>query len=178
MVNNYEKSWPRGCLQIYTGDGKGKTTAAFGLAVRASGAGLRVYIGQFLKLRDCAEVTGLKLLGEGLCLERFGSGNWAKPGDPQERELALRGLERAYAALTDGYDLVILDEILGALRLQLLELSEVIDLVATRPADVELVLTGREAPAELIALADLVSEIRAVKHYYASGLPARRGIEY
>ena len=178
MVNNYEKSWLRGCLQIYTGDGKGKTTAAFGLALRAVGAGLRVYIGQFLKLRDCSEVTGLQLLGEGVSLERFGSGNWAKPGDPQERELALRGLERAYAALSGGYDLVVLDEIFGALRLQLLDLKDVSELITARPADVELVMTGREAPPEIVALADLVSEIRAVKHYYASGLPARRGIEY
>ncbi len=171
--------WPRGCLQIYTGEGKGKTTAAFGLALRAAGNGLRVYIGQFLKQRKTGEVFALERFAMEITLARFGSGNWAKPGDLAEAERARNGLAAASAALRSGqYRLVILDELLGALRLELLTLAEVLPVIDARPARAELVLTGRDAPPELLARADLVSRIEAVKHYYCSGLPAREGIEY
>lgn len=174
-----QTGWPRGCVQLYTGEGKGKTTAALGLALRAAGSGLRVYIGQFLKARACGEVAALERFSDRIQLERFGSSNWAKAGDPVETERAQEGLVRAREALRGGgFSLVILDEILGALRLGLLELPQVLELLEQRPVGVELVLTGRDAPAKLIERADLVSRIEAVKHYYTTGLPARAGIEY
>lgn len=177
--NPSTKKWARGCLQIYTGAGKGKTTAALGLALRAAGAGLRVFFGQFLKSRECGETVALQRFPDLITLEQFGSGSWPRAGNPVDIDCAKAGLARAEIALSDGtYHIVILDEFLGALRLELLSLPQALQLVEQRPAQVELVLTGRVAPEELIARADLVSQIDAVKHYYASGLAARAGIEF
>lgn len=177
MSEKSEERWPRGCLQIYTGDGKGKTTAAAGLALRAVGAGLRVYFGQFLKSRPSGEVTALLQLG--VVVERFGSGGWPKPKDAQASECAQRGLSAVLVALTSGqYDLVVADEILGALRLGLLELDAVLHLTLARLIETELVLTGRDAPQELLDRADLVTRMQPEKHYFSTGLPARKGIEY
>ena len=174
-----KKNWPRSCLQIYTGHGKGKTTAALGLALRAAGTGLRVYFGQFLKSRDCGEVAALERFAGEITLERFGSGQWAHKGDAGEIALAQRGIEQVRAALLSGaYDLVVCDEILGALRLELLTLGQVLELARERPVQTELVFTGRDAPEELVQAADLVTEMREIKHYYATGLPARWGIEH
>ncbi len=175
--------WQRGYIQVYTGGGKGKTTAALGLALRAVGAGLRVYFGQFLKARDCAEVVGLGLLGELVTLERFGSGRWVDRSDPQayaeELELGIRGLNGIRAAIQSGdYQVVVLDEILGALHKGVVGLEDVVELLKNKPSGVELILTGRNVPEEIVALADLVSEINPVKHYYKSGVPARKGIEF
>ena len=173
----------KGYIQIYTGNGKGKTTAALGLALRAAGAGLKVYIGQFLKGRDCAEIKGLSLLGEAVCLERFGSGRWVDREKTEEYaielELGRKGIAAVRGAVSaQRYDVVILDEILGAVNAGVVELAEVLAIIRNKPAEIELVLTGRNAPTELIALADLVSEITPVKHYYTEGVPARKGIEF
>ena len=173
----------KGYIQIYTGNGKGKTTAAFGLALRAVGAGLRVYIGQFIKGRDCAEIKGLSLLGELICLERFGSGHWIDREKEQEYAVEIELGRKGIAAVREAvgskrYDVVILDEILGALNAGVVDLQEVIGILKDKPVEMELVLTGRNAPEELIALADLVSEINPIKHYYAKGVPARKGIEF
>jgi len=169
----------QGTLQIYTGDGKGKTTAAAGLALRAAGAGLRVFIGQFIKSKDSAEMELLRKLSDRVTIEQFGRGGFIiGVPSPEDRNAAKHGISRLMQALVSNYNLVIADEALGALSAGLVTPGELIDFVDTRPADTELVITGRNAPAELIEKADLVTEMRCIKHYYDNGIPARPGIEY
>ncbi|QSV45207.1 cob(I)yrinic acid a,c-diamide adenosyltransferase [Geobacter benzoatilyticus] len=170
-----------GCIQVYTGNGKGKTTAALGLAFRALGRGLRVFMVQFMK--------GGGPYGEHAAAERFSSDftivQTGRPGwvnrenpDPEDVRLAGAALETARAALTGGeYDLVILDEVNGAVSFGLLNAEDVLELMAQKPSCVELVLTGRSADERIIAAADLVTEMREIKHYYRAGIPARVGIE-
>ncbi len=180
MPEEKKNDWDRGYIQIYTGDGKGKTTAALGLALRSAGAGLRVYIGQFLKGTPTSEQVSLNAFGEQILIEQFGSGRWLGRGkeiDPAEHELAARGLEAIRSAMNGGYGLVIADEILGAIHSGVLQEETVAALIRKKPASVELVLTGRNAPPKLIELADLVTEMRMVKHYYHDGVGARKGIE-
>ncbi len=165
-------------IQVYTGDGKGKTTAAFGLALRARGQGLRVEIFQFLKKEASGEVKAARELGLGVY--QYGSGSWLIDRAPTEEEkrLAARGLEEAAAAARNGCQVVILDEISHAVNLGVLPLPALLGFVEELPAGVELVLTGRAMPEELIARADLVTEMKEVKHPYQKGIKARRGIEY
>jgi cob(I)alamin adenosyltransferase len=172
----------RGYVQVYTGEGKGKTTAAIGLCLRALGAGLSVYVGQFIKARPSAEIEALRSAwGAGGCLEtrQYGLGRFIE-GDPGAPDIvaARSGLVDARAALLSGrFDLVVLDEICVAVVRGLLEEGDVLGLVASKPESVELVLTGRYATQSIVAAADLVTEMRAVKHYHASGVVARAGIE-
>ena len=169
----------RGYVQIYTGDGKGKTTAALGLALRAAGHALRTYVGQFMKGQEygeLAELTGHALI----TIEQYGGPDCVRRDEvtSEHIENARRGLERArQAMLTGDYDIVVLDEVNVAIWFGLLSVGEVADFLSRRPNTVELVLTGRRAPAELIELADLVTEMRDVKHYYQTGVAARDGIE-
>lgn len=166
-------------IQVYTGDGKGKTTAAVGLAVRAHGHGLRVAVFQFLKTdRDNGEARVLRRLG--IPCRQYGTGRWLIDRAPDREELALaaQGWAAVEQAVRSGYQLVVVDEISHAVNLGLLALEKVRSLAVKLPAHVELVLTGRAMPAELLVLADLVTEMRAVKHPYAQGVGARRGIEY
>jgi cob(I)alamin adenosyltransferase len=170
----------KGYVQIYTGDGKGKTTAALGIAVRAAGNGLRTYFGQFLKGQDCGELHALQEC-DLVLLEQYGGEGWVIRGQqqPGQRTRAQQGIEAArQAMLSEQYDIVVLDEVNIAVALGLLAVEEVVQLLDERPQRVELILTGREAPAELIERADLVTEMRAVKHYHTRGVRARRGIEY
>ena len=169
----------RGYLQIYTGDGKGKTTAATGLALRAAGAGLRVFIGQFIKSRPSAEMKILIRASQAITIEQFGTGGFIT-GTPSNGEIAAakQGILRLNQALNDDFDVVIADEILGALHAGVLTLPQIMELTEKRPATTELVLTGRDAPAVLLAKADLATEMRCLKHYYNNGVPARPGIEY
>lgn len=165
-------------IQVYTGNGKGKTTAALGLALRSCGAGGRVYICQFLKGSYCCELTALKKF-KNIKVERFGSSCFLRRA-PQKKDIASarRGLRAARKALgAKRYSLVVLDEINIALKLGLLELREVLSLIKGAPLETEVVLTGRFAHPEVIKAADLVSEIREKKHYYKKGVPARKGIE-
>ncbi len=166
-------------IQVYTGNGKGKTTAALGLALRASGAGLKVFIGQFIKNGGYCEVKVLKKI-KNIKVEQFGSGCFIKKSPTaKDTRLAKKGLLKAKEILNKAvYDMVILDEINVALNLKLLELEEVIDLIRNTPQAIELVLTGRNAHPSIIKLADLVSEIKDRKHYYKTGVKARKGIEY
>jgi len=168
----------KGYFQIYTGNGKRKTTAAFGLALRAAGHGLRVYIGQFMKKYPYGEVESLKRF-EGIVVEQFGTGNWVDHSVGEEEvEAAERGLEKCREALESGeYDVVVLDEVNVAVYFGLISLDEVLEVVKSKPEGVELVFTGRYAPKELIQLADLVTEMVEVKHYYTKGVLARDGIE-
>jgi len=168
-----------GLIQVYTGDGKGKTTAALGLALRAAGHGLRTYIGQFLKGRPTGELRAARLLEPYLTIEQFGEAGFAAKGDARQAALARQGLRRIRRVLASGeYDIIILEEINLALDLELLSLQEVLVLLEERPSGVELVLTGRGAPQELISRADLVTEMVAVKHPYDQGVGARAGIEF
>lgn len=171
----------QGQFQVYTGDGKGKTTAALGLALRACGAGLRVYIGQFMKLGEYGEVAALRRLGN-VTLEQYGSDKGLLLGrDAADEDLscAKAGLERLSWALASGdYDVVIADEITCAVALGLIGEADAVALIERRPSGVELVFTGRGATEAMLARADLVTEMRPVKHYYdTKKLPARAGIE-
>jgi len=169
----------KGCVHVYTGDGKGKTTAALGLCLRAVGAGWRVYIGQFMKAGDTSELKALKRLGDQVTVAQYGSGRFVRgrPSD-EDRQRARKGFEAAREALVGGrYRMVILDECLVTLHQGLLTLAQIQSLMALRPADVELILTGRHAPPEVIDGADLVTDMQEVKHYYQKGIPARVGIE-
>ena len=169
----------KGYVHVYTGKGKGKTTAALGLALRAAGAGLRVFIGQFVKARRCGEHDELERFGDCIRIEQYGRGPFIR-GEPTAADIqaARQGLTQAEAALASGrYDLVILDEINVATSLGLLAVGDVLGLIRARPPHVELVLTGRGADAEVIQEADLVTEMLEVKHYGHQGVGARRGIE-
>ena len=169
----------QGFVQIYTGDGKGKTTAALGLALRAAGAGLRVYFGQFIKNGDYSELTGLARFADCITVAQFGLGRFVgREPAPEDREAAQRGLQEIRRALVSGaYDLVIGDEANVAASRGLIEEADLLALIDLRPPQVELVLTGRGAPAVVLARADLVTEMRAVRHYYDRGVAARVGIE-
>ncbi len=168
-----------GFVHIYTGNGKGKTTAAIGLAVRALGAGLTVCLIQFMKKKPVSEMRFLKQV-PGVRIYRFGSRGWVgkKPRD-LDRVESQKGLVTLRRVLeSKQYDCVIADEICVALSLGLLKEAEVLACLAKRPQGVELVLTGRGASATLQRAADLVTEMKEKKHYYRRGVPARRGIEF
>lgn len=173
-----------GQVQVYTGNGKGKTTAALGLCIRALGAGLSVYIGQFIKGMRYAEIATLEqlsaLLGKDrLEVEQYGRGCFiSRDPAPEDFEAALRGLDRALEILRSGTrDLVVLDEINVAHSYGLVPESRMLELLDARPEGVELILTGRYAPDFLVQQADLVTEMKEIRHYYQKGLQARDGIE-
>ena len=169
-----------GYVQVYTGDGKGKTTAAFGLAMRAAGRGLRVLVLQFMKANpSCGEVVSAARLGIGV--EQVGLDHWVRKGEATVGDLraAAAGFRRARGCVDGGeYDLVVLDELITAVFFELVAAGDVCALFAGKPAHVELVATGRGAPDEIVAAADLVTEMRPVKHYYDAGVGARQGIEH
>jgi cob(I)alamin adenosyltransferase len=169
----------QGYVQVYTGDGKGKTTAALGLTVRSVGAGLRVYFGQFMKKYDYSEITGLKRLGDQVTIVQYGSGCYVI-GSPRPEDVtaAQAGLAQLRTALISAkYDVVIADEANVAVACGLLEEQDLLQLIAERPPQVELVLTGRGATDAVKAAADLVSEMVPIKHYFQCGITARKGIE-
>ena len=169
-----------GCLQIYTGDGKGKTTAALGLALRATGAGLRVFIGQFIKGGDYSEIQALKEFLPQVHVRQFGRGRFIKGAPaPEDIQAARTGLaEMTQVLCGGGYDLVIADEANCAVTAGLFGIEQLLQLVAARPPTVELVVTGRNAHPQLLERADLVTEMREIKHPYRHGVPARKGMEF
>lgn len=171
--------WPEGLIQVYTGNGKGKTTAALGLALRASGGGFRVGFIQFMKgTLDCGEHKFVKRFPAFEIIQPAKTSYWDQPAADRLAD-ARRALELSQHALASGkYDMVILDEIMSAFHYELLALDDVISLIKSKPAQLELVLTGRGAPPEVIELADLVTEMREIKHPYERGIPARRGVEF
>lgn len=170
-----------GYVQVYTGNGKGKTTAALGLAFRAAGRGLRTYIAQFLKGQPSGELEAAKKLAPLIRIERFGREGFimVKEGpDDEDISRAGAGLARALEAMLSGeYGIVVLDEVNPAVHFGLLTEPEVLDFIDRRPATVELVLTGRYAPASFVERADLVTEMTDIKHYFDRGVKAREGIE-
>lgn len=173
-------------IQIYTGKGKGKSTAAFGLALRAVGQGLKVLIVQFMKSTDfvTGEMKAAKRLKPELKVVQFGDSKVWGLGIPKRKyaenakEATRQALDYVKEQLGMDWDLIIMDEIGVALHLGLADEQEVISLLAAKPKDLELVLTGLEMPQKIIALADLVSEINDTKHPYNYGIEARKGIEY
>ena len=171
-----------GLVEIYTGDGKGKTTAALGLAFRALGHGIRTYIGQFMKGYSYGEVKALKFVKPYIKIEKYGKKGFIhvkKEPEREDIELARKGLEKAKKALYSGkYGIVILDEAITALFFNLLKIDDLIDFIRNKPKEIELVLTGRYAPQRLIEEADLVTEMKEIKHPYRKGVKARKGIEF
>lgn len=167
-----------GKIHIYTGDGKGKTTAALGLALRAAGAGYQVYIIQFLKGQNYSELKSLKKLSN-ITTKRFGQKTFIyKIGKKPDKVSVQKAFQQAKKILNSGkFDLVILDEIFLAVWFKLLKVAEVVKLIKNKPKNVELVLTGRKASPQIIKLADYVTEMKEVKHPYQKGLLARKGIE-
>ena len=171
----------QGQIQVYTGNGKGKTTAALGLALRAAGRELMVCMIQFMKGGGpYGEHLAAQKLAPFLTIIQTGREGWVnrENPDPEDVRLAHEALEIARQNLTGGlYDLVILDEINGAVSFGLITVDEVLTLVELKPPNVELVLTGRNVHERILAAADLVTEMRELKHYYKAGVPARIGIE-
>ena len=166
-------------VHLYTGDGKGKTTAAIGLAVRAAGHGMKTYIGQFMKGQLYGELTALKNHPL-ITIEQFGDTKCIRREDVTQNHIdqALQGLDMAKNAMLSGqYDILVMDEINVTVWFGLLSVKDVIDVLNQRPENMEVILTGRNAPEELIDAADLVTEMKEVKHYYTQGVLARDGIE-
>jgi len=175
------EKYRKGLVQVYTGNGKGKTTAAFGQALRAVGQGFRVCIIQFMKGRKYGEFLAAERYLPNLTVRLSGLDSFVMRENPAplDIELAKQGLTLAREAVASGdYEMVILDEINVAVDFKLIPVAEVIDLIQTRPPAVDLILTGRYAPPEIIALADTVSEIHEIKHHYNAGIKDRAGIEY
>jgi cob(I)alamin adenosyltransferase len=170
----------QGLVQIYTGDGKGKTTAALGLSLRAAGRGLKVFIAQFVKGMFYGELEALKRFAPQITLHQYGRKCFIRD-EPTEEDvrLAREGWQEIQDVLKRAEcDLLILDEIGIAMHYRLISLEEVEELLCNKPDSVELVLTGRKIPEALYEQADLVTEMREIKHYYNAGVHARKGIEF
>jgi len=177
--SSYEKA-SLGLIQIYTGDGKGKTTAALGLALRAYLHGFKVAFVQFMKGTRYGEDKIPKML-PGFHFEKFGRKEFVDPKNPNPKDIeeARKAFNRCKElAFSGNFDLIVMDEINVAMDFGLISVDEVLSFLKNRPPNVELVLTGRYAPKPVVEIADLVSEIKEVKHPYTKGIPARRGIEY
>ena len=175
------EKYRKGLVQVYTGNGKGKTTAAFGQALRAVGQGYRVCIIQFMKGRKYGEFLAAEKHLPNLTIHLSGLDSFVMRENPAplDIELAHRGLDLARQAIASGdYDMVILDEINVAADFRLIPLDDVIDLIKNKPASLDLILTGRYAPPEIVAIADTVSEIKEVRHHYNAGVKERAGIEF
>lgn len=173
------EEYSQGFIQIYTGEGKGKTTAAIGLAVRALGAGLKVAFLQFFKPDTSSEVLILKQFEPNLFYQNFGEGKFVRGKVNQSlKDNLLKGWTLAKKLIKEGsYDLVILDEIFYVLEWGIINLKEFLEVLKEKADKVEVVLTGRKAPQEIVEMADLVSEVKKVKHYFDRGVLARKGIE-
>ena len=169
----------RGYVQVYTGNGKGKTTAALGLAVRAAGAGLRIFIAQFIKEEKCSEHVLLDELRGRITVKQYGKGLlMGREPSPADTRAAREGYDEVKnIVLSKEYDVVILDEANVAVNCGLIPVNDLLELIKTKPDRVELVITGRYADERIIEAADLVTELREIKHYLKQGVSARRGIE-
>jgi len=171
----------KGYVHVYTGNGKGKTTAAFGLALRAAGNSLKTVVVQFMKGKHYSELDSVKLFGSLIKIEQYGHPTFCGFTDPPDA----KDVQRAQAALSrlkelykePPCDIIIADEIITAMMFKLLDEQEVLDLIKEKPEGIELVLTGRGATPSIIEAADLATEMRELKHYYTKGIQARKGIE-
>ena len=174
-------SLEKGYVQVYTGNGKGKTTAALGQALRSAGGGLKTLIVQFMKDFPYSETKSIPNLAQWIRLEQYGNDAFVlkkQPPDDVDLDAARQALRRAQQAILSGeYDIVIMDEVCVAIHFGLLKIEQLLSLLEERPESVELILTGRYCPQALIQKADLVSEMREIKHYYEKGVSARKGID-
>jgi cob(I)alamin adenosyltransferase len=169
----------KGYIQVYTGDGKGKTTAALGLSLRAAGAGLKVFIAQFIKMGDYSELKALNRFSDLITVEQYGLGQFIK-GKPsiEDIDAAIKGLKEIQAVLMEArHDVVILEEANVAVTCGLFSADDILRLIAIKPETVELIITGRGADPRIIEKADLVTEMMCIKHYNDTGVQARIGIE-
>jgi cob(I)alamin adenosyltransferase len=169
----------KGYIQVYTGNGKGKTTASLGLAMRAAGAGFNVFIAQFIKKGDYSEIKALRKLSDNITVEQFGEGRFME-GKPEASDIAAveKGVQCIKKTITSGkYQVIIMDEANVAAKLGVFQLSDLLDIIDLKPDDVELIITGRGAHPDVIERADLVTEMKEIKHYFHEGVPARVGIE-
>ena len=170
----------KGYIQIYTGNGKGKTTAALGLALRASAYGKKIFIGQFVKGMKYGELESIKKFSDTITLKQFGRDCFIyNDPEPEDIQIAREGWDLVNKILSENkIDILILDEIGIAIHYKLISVEEVIDFIKRKPSEMELILTGRNMPEELFELVDLVTEMREIKHYYKADVPAREGIEF
>jgi len=169
-----------GLIQVYFGNGKGKTTAALGLALRAAGRGKEVLIVQFMKKWDYGELHSIQLIPQ-ITIKTFGTKDFVHKGKAKEidyQEAKKAFTEGVQAAKSGQYDIIIFDELNVAIYFELLELQQVLDFLEEKPEKVEIIITGRNAPKEIIDKADLVTEMCEIKHPYQKGIQARIGIEY
>jgi cob(I)alamin adenosyltransferase len=179
MHEDVQEVLMQGYTHVYTGNGKGKTTAALGLALRAAGAGLKVYIAQFVKGMWYSELAALEKFSGAVTVKQYGRDCFIHTTPaPEDIQAAREGLEEVRAIIASGqYDVVILDEATIATYFNLFSVDDLIDVIRTKPPAMELIITGRMADARIIEEADLVTEMKEVKHYYAKGVQAREGIE-
>ena len=169
----------KGYVQVYTGEGKGKTTAALGLSLRSAGAGLKVFIAQFVKGMEYSELIALKRFNDLICIKQYGRDCFIF-GRPAEKDIeaAQHGLREVGSVIRSGaYQVVVLDEVTIATFYKLISVEDVIELIDTKPEHVEIVITGRYAHEKIIERADLVTEMLEIKHYFQKGVAARNGIE-
>ena len=169
----------KGYVQVYTGDGKGKTTAALGLALRAVGAGLNVFIGQFAKGMEYSEIKAIRERLPEITIRQYGLDCFIvnKPTN-DDIAIARRGLTEVRNVIQSGkYDVIILDEANIAVHFGLFSIDDLLKIIALKPANLELIITGRKAHPDLVKAADLVTEMLEIKHYYQQGVQARQGIE-
>ncbi len=171
----------KGFIQIYTGNGKGKTTAAIGQAIRAAGHGMRTCFIQFMKNYPYGEIKSLERYSDYITIRKFGNDDFVLKKEPpgeSDLEIAEDGFNYARVQLLQKeFDIVILDEICVAIYFELFTTDKVLDLFKIKPEQTELILTGRYCPQNLIEKADLVTEMNEIKHYYSKGVTARKGIE-
>jgi cob(I)alamin adenosyltransferase len=172
---------PKRYIQIFTGNGKGKTAAAIGLALRAAGAGLKTLIIMFMKEYPYSEIKALQRYSDFITVERYGNDNFViKKQEPSEedKQVAREALNKVRKAMTDKkYDMIILDEICAAVYFHLLKAEDIIPVLENKPDGVELILTGRYCPDSWIEKADLVTEMKEIKHYYQKGVISRKGFD-
>ena len=168
-----------GYTQVYTGSGKGKTTAAFGLALRAAGAGLKVYIAQFVKGMKYSELDSIKKLSGSIEIKQYGRDCFIfRDPEAEDIRVAQEGLKEVSKLMQSRkYDVIILDEANIATYYKLFSVDDLLELIQTKPENVELIITGRMADPRIIEAADLVTEMKEIKHYYQKGVQAREGIE-
>ena len=171
----------KGYIQVYTGNGKGKTTAALGLALRAAGHGFKTYFGQFLKGQDYGELSAIQKLSPLITIEQFGRKGFihvTENPDKEDIDRAQQGLRKCTKMMKSlKYRIIVLDEINVAVHFNLFTEKEIHDFLDEKPEDIEVILTGRYAPESFIDRADLVTEMKEIKHYYKKGIQARLGIE-
>jgi len=169
----------KGYIQVYTGNGKGKTTAALGLALRAYGTGKKVFVGQFVKGKPYSELIAIDKCLKNIVVKQYGLDCFII-NEPDEKDFiaANIGFEEMCKVIHSGdYDIVIMDELNIALYYKLIDVNNVLEVLKNKPKHVEIIITGRYAPEEIIEMADLVTEMKEIKHYYNNGVQARQGFE-